>query len=84
MAVVGHCLVPGRVPAEQFDLLLAGTSIRGVGVIAALRDHLVGGLTPKQAWEKHAVNPSQFSLRLNAIQAESERASRLSKFYAKA
>ena len=83
MAVLDHGLVPGQVSAEQFDLLLAGTSIRGAGVIAALRDHLVEGLTPKQAWEKHAVNPSQFSLRLDAIREESARAAKLCRFYAK-
>jgi hypothetical protein len=83
MTVQDHGLVPGQVSPEQFDLLLAGTSIRGVGVIAALRDHLVEGLSPKQAWEKHTVNPSQFSLRLDAIRAESARVSKLCKFYVK-
>ena len=84
MAVEGHSLTPGAVPEEQFALLLAGTSIRGVAVIEALREHLLTGLTPKLACEKHAVNPSQFSLRLKAIQAESERVAQLSKFYGKA
>lgn len=76
-------LEPGTVPAEQFDLLLAGTSIRSVALIAALRDHLVHGCTPTEAWTKHGINPSQFSRRLAVIQAESERAQALSDFYQK-
>ena len=83
MTVQDHGLVPGQVSPEQFDLLLAGTSIRGVGVIAALRDHLVEGLSPKQVWEKHAVNQSQFSLRLDTIRTESARVSKLCWVYGK-
>ncbi|MBB3105252.1 PapB/FocB family fimbrial expression transcriptional regulator [Azomonas macrocytogenes] len=83
MAVVDHGLVPGQVDSEQFDLLLEGTSIRGVELIAALRDHLVGGLTGSEAWAKHGVNKSQFSRRLAVILAESARAKRLSYFYHK-
>lgn len=83
MSEANHSLVPGEVPAEQFDLLLSGTSIRGAGVIAALRDHLMTGVSAKQACERHEVSPSQFSLRLKAIQEESERAGRLSPFYCK-
>lgn len=83
MAATDHGLVPGQVPPEQFDLLIAGTSIRGVALIAALRDHLVGGHTASEAWNKHGVNKSQFSRRLGVVLAESERAKRLSKFYLK-
>ncbi|EPG9766645.1 PapB/FocB family fimbrial expression transcriptional regulator, partial [Escherichia coli] len=54
-------LVPGKVDARHFQLLLEGTSIRGENVIKALRDHLVEGLTASAAWEKHGVNKSQFS-----------------------
>lgn len=45
-------LIPGKVPEEQFELLLAGTSIRSEVLIAALRDHLVHGLRATDAWEK--------------------------------
>jgi len=83
MAATDHGLVPGQVSPEQFDLLLAGTSIRGVELIAALRDHLVGGLSGTEAWSKHGVNKSQFSRRLGVVLAESERAKRLSIFYRK-
>lgn len=76
-----HDLVPGQVPSTQFDLLLAGTSIRGVEVIAALRDHLVNGLSWTEAWTKYGVNKGQFSRRLIALQAESARAKRLSVYY---
>ncbi|WP_267400308.1 PapB/FocB family fimbrial expression transcriptional regulator [Pseudomonas sp. GM_Psu_2] len=76
-----HDLVPGQVPSAQFDLLLAGTSIRGAEVIAALRDHLVNGVTWTEAWTKHGVNKSQFSRRLSVLQAESARAKSLSVFY---
>jgi hypothetical protein len=74
-------LVPGKVDPRHFELLLDGTSIRGEKVIEALRDHLVGGLTASAAWEKHGVNKSQFSRRLDVIFAESNRAAELSKFY---
>jgi hypothetical protein len=83
MAVTDHGLVPGKVPTEQFDLLLAGTSIRGAALIAALRDHLVSGLSGTEAWEKHGVNKSQFSRRLAVVLRESERAKKLSPFYQK-
>lgn len=76
-----HDLVPGQVSSTQFDLLLAGTSIRGTEVIAALRDHLVNGVTWQEAWMKHSVNKSQFSRRLAVLQAESARAKSLSVFY---
>lgn len=83
MPVFDHGLVPGQVPAEQFELLLAGTGIRGVEVISALRDHLVEGLSGTEAWSKHGVNKSQFSRRLAVVLAESERAKKLSFFYLK-
>lgn len=80
---VAHGLLPGKVPVEQFDLLLDGTSIRGEAVKAALRDHLVNGLAPVEAWKKHDVNKSQFSLRLKGLLSDSERFAKLSKFYDK-
>lgn len=83
MAEKDHGLLPGQVSPEQFDLLLAGTSIRGVELIAALRDHLVGGLSGTEAWSKHGVNKSQFSRRLSVVLEESARAKRLSEFYCK-
>lgn len=73
-------LVPGCVPLEQFDLLLSGTRISG-GVLKALEDYLVHGRSYKAAWESHGVNPSQFSRRLQTLRKESERASRLAKYY---
>lgn len=81
MSVSDHGLVPGQVPEEQFELLLAGRNIRGVGLINALRDHLVGGLPRSQALSRHGVNKSQFSRRLAALFEESARAKRLSRFY---
>lgn len=74
-------LIPGTVDPRHFELLLGGTSIRGEKVIEALRDHLVAGLSATAAWEKHAVNKSQFSRRLAVIMAEHQRAAELSKFY---
>jgi hypothetical protein len=74
-------LVPGNVPAEQFDLLLAGTDIRGPKVREALRQHLVNGLTPKEACEQTGANRGQFSLRFKAIQDENGRVVNLLKFY---
>ncbi|WP_082066454.1 PapB/FocB family fimbrial expression transcriptional regulator [Pseudomonas oryzihabitans] len=83
MAIDTAKLVPGTVDPRHFDLLLGGTSIRGEKVIEALRDHLVTGLTATAAWEKHAVNKSQFSRRLAVISAEHQRAANLSEFYQK-
>ncbi|MGP5108951.1 MULTISPECIES: PapB/FocB family fimbrial expression transcriptional regulator [Pseudomonas] len=76
-------LVPGKVDVRHFELLLEGTSIRGEKVIEALRDHLVGGMTASAAWDKHGVNKSQFSRRLDVVLAESKRAAELSMFYPK-
>ncbi|PSL90766.1 PapB/FocB family fimbrial expression transcriptional regulator [Pseudomonas sp. R9.37] len=77
-----HGLVAGSVPAEQFDLLLEGTDIRGVKVSAALKLHLVNGLTPKEACEQTGADRSQFSLRLKSIRIVNDRVARLVKFYA--
>lgn len=61
-------LKAGEVDAEHFELLLSDTKTNGEKVIAALRDHLVGGLSAKEATEKHSVTPSQFYNRLKGIQ----------------
>ncbi|MEC4242089.1 MULTISPECIES: PapB/FocB family fimbrial expression transcriptional regulator [Pseudomonas] len=74
-------LVPGRVDPEQFDLLLAGTSIRSKELILALRDHLVGGRPVSEVVDENLVNLNQFYKRLRVLQAEHERAARLSRFY---
>lgn len=74
-------LIPGKVSEEQFELLMDGTSIRGDAVSKALKDHLVHGLTPVEAWEKHEVNRSQFSRRLSGLLEVSTRARKLSQFY---
>ncbi len=84
MSVADHGLVPGQVSVEQFNLLLAGTSLRGTKLINALRDHLVEGLSCSEAWNRHGVNQSQFSRRLAVLLKESERAKRLSGFYRQA
>lgn len=76
-------LVPGSVPDEQFELLLAGTDIRGPKVREALRQHLVSGVTPKEACEQTGANRGQFSLRLKGIVDENARVVSLLKFYAK-
>ncbi|CAM5359532.1 hypothetical protein SSTU70S_05579 [Stutzerimonas stutzeri] len=74
-------LTAGSLKDEHFDLLVQGTSIRAEGVIAAMRDHLVRGLTFTEAWTVHGVHKSQLSLRLKALQAEHARAARLVRFY---
>ncbi|KOP58758.1 PapB/FocB family fimbrial expression transcriptional regulator, partial [Pseudomonas coronafaciens] len=53
-------LKPGEVNSEHFALLLSDTKTSGEKVIAALHDHLVGGLSAKEATEKYGVTPSQF------------------------
>lgn len=78
-----NSLLAGRVCEQQFDLLLEGTSIRGEGVLAALKEHLVHGVAAKSVCEKYGVNKSQFSRRLKVLQIESERVAKLSIFYQK-
>jgi hypothetical protein len=77
-------LVPGSVPDEHFELLLAGTDIRGEKVVEALRQHLVSGVTPKEACEQTGANRGQFSLRLKGIADENARVVSMLKFYVKA
>ncbi|GGM16783.1 PapB/FocB family fimbrial expression transcriptional regulator [Pseudomonas asuensis] len=74
-------LKPGSLEREHFDLLLEGTSIRGEKVIRALEDFLIKGVPVTEACESNSVNRSQFYRRLYALESESERARRLSKFY---
>jgi predicted DNA-binding protein (UPF0251 family) len=62
-----HDSVPGKVPAEQFELLIAGTDIRGQRVVEALRLYLVEGLKPKEACEQTGANRGQFWLRLKGV-----------------
>ncbi len=61
-------LKPGEVDAAYFELLLSDTRTSGEKVIAALHDHLVNGLSAKEATDKHGVTPSQFYNRLKGIQ----------------
>lgn len=68
MAVDVPVLTPGEVDKEHFELLLSDTKTSGEKVIAALRDHLVYGLSAKEATDKHSVTPSQFYNRLKGIQ----------------
>jgi hypothetical protein len=82
MTGTANKLISGTIQNEHFDLLLEGTSIRGVEVIAALRDHLVNGLTPPTAYGKHEVSKAQFHSRLKLIQKAHDYATRISKFYA--
>lgn len=44
----------GKLTDAQFDALLVAKSITGEALIEALRDHLVSGLSPIEAWAKHA------------------------------
>lgn len=74
-------LKPGEVNAEHFELLLSDTKTSGEKVIAALRDHLVYGLTAKEATDKHGVTPSQFYNRLKGIQDKHAFICGVKKFY---
>jgi hypothetical protein len=57
----------GKVVEEYFDLLLGDTGTTSEKVKAALRDHLVVGLTAKQAINTHGVTSSHFYNRLKDI-----------------
>ncbi|MBX8556966.1 adhesin biosynthesis transcription regulatory family protein [Pseudomonas cichorii] len=74
-------LTPGDVDAEHFDLLLSDTKTSGKKVIAALRDHLVHGLSAKEATDKHVVTQSQFYNRLKGIQDKHAFICVVKKFY---
>lgn len=74
-------LKPGEVDAEHFELLLSDTKTSGEKVIAALRDHLVSGLSAKEATDKHGVTPSQFYNRLKGIQDKHAFVFAVNKFY---
>jgi len=81
---MGTCvpvLTPGEVDAEHFELLLSDTKTSGEKVIAALRDHLVHGLSAKEATAKHGVTPSQFYNRLKGIQDKHAFVCAAKKFY---
>ena len=62
-------------------MLLEGTRINGEAVIAALSDHLVNGMLPKDAIEKHGLSKSHFYTRLNLIKDSHVYAARVSRFY---
>ncbi|WP_219096271.1 adhesin biosynthesis transcription regulatory family protein [Pseudomonas sp. UMAB-40] len=81
MSEVIEPLIVGSVTEEHFLMLLDGTKISGEAVVAALRDHLVGGMTAKAVIEKHDLNKSHFYTRLTKIKAAHEYAARISKFY---
>ncbi|KPW63200.1 hypothetical protein ALO80_200139 [Pseudomonas caricapapayae] len=74
-------LKPGEVDSEHFELLLSDTKTSGEKVIAALRDHLVGGLSAKEATDKHGVTPSQFYNRLKGIHDKHTFVCKATKFY---
>ncbi|WP_024690791.1 PapB/FocB family fimbrial expression transcriptional regulator [Pseudomonas tremae] len=74
-------LKPGEVDSEHFALLLSDTKTSGEKVIAALHDHLVGGLSAKEATEKYGVTPSQFYNRLKGIHDKHAFVCKAIKFY---
>lgn len=77
-----HGLRPGEVAAEQLNLLLAGTAIKSASLIAALKDHLVLGMTRAESCGLHGVNLGLLSRRIKVLRNESIRARALSRFYA--
>lgn len=81
MAVDVPVLIPGQVDQEHFELLLSDTSFSGKKVIPALEDHLVHGLSAKEATEKHGVTPSQFYNRLKGLQMKHAFVRSIMKFY---
>jgi hypothetical protein len=81
MATDVQDLKPGSLAEEHFELLLRATKTSGEGVIAALRDYLVHGLSAKEATDKHGVTPSQFYGRLKGIREKHEFAQDAKKFY---
>ncbi|AZG89276.1 MULTISPECIES: PapB/FocB family fimbrial expression transcriptional regulator [Pseudomonas syringae group] len=74
-------LKPGQVDSEHFALLLSDTKTSGEKVIAALHDHLVGGLSAKEATDKYDVTPSQFYNRLKGINDRHAFVFKASRFY---
>lgn len=74
-------LSAGSISQEHFLMLLEGRQIKGEAVIAALRDHLVGGMSPVEVIAKHDLNKSFFYTRLKLIKAAHDYAARVSRFY---
>ena len=60
-------LDPGALNDQGFDILLSFTSIRSEPLIAALRDHYVGGMGKAEAYNKHGVDKTIFSRKLPVI-----------------
>lgn len=68
---------PGTMPDAVFVELIAGTKIESETLTAALRDHLVHGLTKTVSAQRHGVNQSQFSKRLKSVMADAQRIGRI-------
>lgn len=74
-------LIPGLVSDTQFWLLVRASSMRSDKMVNALSDHLVSGLSRKDACLRHNVNSGHFSIGLNRLQELSHTAAKLAVFY---
>ncbi|MEB8059252.1 PapB/FocB family fimbrial expression transcriptional regulator [Pseudomonas fulva] len=83
MSTEESMLKPGKVDEALFDLLLSDTKTSGEKVIAALRDHLVRGLSVKEATTKHEVAPTQLYSRLKGLKEKHAFVLAAQKFYIK-
>lgn len=76
-----RALLPGKMPENQFWLLVEISPLHSKKVIDALRDFLVLGYTRREACERHEVSQGYFSGALGRFQCTHQTVSSLIPFY---
>lgn len=66
---------------DHFDLLLQQAGVRSIPLIAALKDHFLGGLGKSISAQKHGIKCSQLSRCIGRILHEYEVGKKMSRFY---
>ncbi|ENY3616570.1 adhesin biosynthesis transcription regulatory family protein [Escherichia coli O8:H49] len=74
-------ILPGKMPEEQFWLLVDISPIHSEKVINALMDFMVRGYTRKMACEKHGVSQGYFSGAFDRFWRAHQTVKRLMPFY---
>lgn len=62
-------VAPGELPDDVFAEFVADNNY-SPEMVAALRDHLVNGMTTKDAIKKHGVLPNKLKMRLQTLTSE--------------
>ncbi|HHA3381935.1 TPA: adhesin biosynthesis transcription regulatory family protein, partial [Salmonella enterica subsp. enterica serovar Freetown] len=77
----GGVLLPGKMPENQFWLLVEISPLHSEKVINALRDFLVLGYTRRETCERHDVSQGYFSGALGRFQRTHQMVNKLVPFY---